>query len=132
MNRLKCMHGWSAAVGAMDGLTGLLLILVPGFVLGLLGIPDLSDDTLVFVSWIGVFVAGVGMSYGFAFGSRRAGEAVWKSTAMIRLLVFVFLTIQVVAGRMPVAWMGVACTDGFVAAVQIAVLRAGWWKEVRG
>jgi hypothetical protein len=132
MNRLKCMHGWSVAVGAMDALTGLLLVLVPSFVLGLLGIPAPGDPVLVFVSWIGVFVMGVGLSYGLVFGSRRAGALVWTFTAGIRLMVCVFLTIQVVAGRMPAAWMWVAGADGFVAAVQLRVLRLGWWKEARG
>lgn len=132
MNHLKCMHGWSVAVGAMDALTGLLLVFVPALVLRLLGIPELGAESLVFVSWIGVFVTGVGLSYGLVFGSRRAGAAVWTFTGMIRLLVCVFLTIQVVSGRMSAAWLLVAGADGFVAFAQFVVLRAGWWKEVRG
>lgn len=132
MNHLKCMHGWSVAVGAMDALTGLLLVFVPSFVPGLLGVPVPDETALMFVSWIGVFVTGVGLSYAMVFSSRRAGAVVWQFTGTIRLLVCVFLTIQVVAGRMPGAWMWVAGADGFVAAVQFWVLRLGWWKEVRG
>jgi hypothetical protein len=132
MKHLKCMRGWSVAMGAMDALTGLLLVFVPGLVLRLLGISELGGESLVFVSWIGVFVAGVGLSYGLALGSRRAGEAVWTFTGTIRLLVCVFLTAQVVAGRMPGAWMWVAGADGFVAGVQFVALRAGWWKESQG
>lgn len=132
MNRLKCMLLWSAAVGAMDAMTGLLLVFVPALVLRLLGIPELGAESLVFVNWIGVFVTGVGLSYGLVFGNRSAGAAVWTFTGMIRLLVCVFLTTQVLAGRMPLAWLLVAGADGFVAVAQFVVLRAGWWKEVRG
>jgi len=132
MNHLKCMHGWSVAVGAMDALTGLLLVFAPGLVLRLLSIPEPPAEVLVFVSWIGVFVTGVGLSYGLVFGSRQAGAVVWSFTGMVRLLVCVFLTVQVVLGRMPAAWMVVAVSDGAVAALQFRILRAGWWKEDRG
>ena len=132
MNRLKWMHLWSAAVGAMDAVTGLLLVFLPALVLRLLGIPELGAESWVFVSWIGVFVTGVGLSYGLTFRNRQSGETVWAFTGLVRLLVCVFLTIQVVAGRMPVAWLLVAGADGAVAAVQLVVLGAGWWKEGRG
>ncbi len=98
----------------------------------MLGVPDLAAESLVFVSWIGVFVTGVGLSYALVFGNRPAGAAVWTFTGMVRLLVCVFLTIQVLAGRMPMAWLFVAGADGFVAIAQFAALGAGWWKEGRG
>lgn len=128
MNKNQFLKVWSVAVGAMDAVTGLLLIFAPALVLGLLGIAPPSADALVFLSWMGVFVCGVGLSYGLALGSRPRGEAVWMFTAMIRLLVALFVALRVFNGSLAPAWALVGISDAAVALVQIAVLRAGWWK----
>lgn len=130
MKRVKFLRFWSIAVGSMDALTGLLLVLAPGRVLEQLGIARPAEDALVFVSWIGVFVMAVGLSYGLALGKRGWGEAAWSFTSLVRLLVAVFLTTQILGETMAKPWALVALTDAAVALVQIAVLRAGWWKEV--
>ncbi len=113
----------------MDALTGLLLIFVPARVLGLLGIQPPSADALVFVSWIGVFVMSVGLSYGLVFLKRRHGEAVWAFTSLVRMAVAVFLTARVLGETMEKSWMLVAVSDAAVALVQIVILRLGWWRE---
>ncbi len=128
--KVKFLRYWSISVGAMDALTGLLLILAPGPVLGLLGIAPPAPEALVFVSWIGVFVMAVGVSYAMALGRRGRGEAVWGFTAMVRIMVAVFLTIQILAGIMAPAWALVGISDAFVAVIQIVILRQGWWREV--
>lgn len=130
MNKIQFLKFWSAAVGAMDAVTGLLLIFVPTLVLGLLGIAPPSPDALVYLSWMGVFVCGVGLSYGLALGRRTRGETVWIFTALIRALVAVFLIVRIVHGSLAPAWAAVAVSDALVAIVQIVVLRAGWWKGV--
>jgi len=132
MDKTIFLKLWSAAVGAMDALTGLLLIFAPGLVLRLLGIDVPSDDSLVFLSWIGVFVAAVGLSYAFAFVRHRGwGEAVWLFTALVRIMVCVFLVTRITMEDMAPAWIVVAVSDGLVAAVQFAVVRKGWWREVQ-
>ena len=129
MKHLKWMRFWSVAVGAMDAVTGALLIFAPALVLGLLGIGTPSADALQFLSWIGVFVMAVGLSYGLALGEPRRGEAVWIFTALVRMMVAVFLTGKILSGTMAPAWLMVAASDGAVALVQLAILRAGWWRE---
>lgn len=130
MTKRRFLKLWSVAVGAMDALTGLLLIFVPDLVLRLLKIEAPSPDSMVFLSWIGVFVMAVGLSYGLALGKRRgAGEVVWMFTALARVLVAVFLTAKITAGVMPMAWALVALSDGLVALVQMVILRKGWWRE---
>ena len=122
---------WSLTVGAMDAVTGLALIIAPAAVLELLQVQPFSPDALVFVSWIGVFVLAVGLSYGLALLPRRSrGETVWAFTALVRSLVAVFLTAQILDQSLPMAWAAVGLTDFLVAMVQIAVLHAGWWKDV--
>lgn len=130
MNKIKFLRFWSVAVGSTDAVTGLLLMFFPSVVLGLLNIDPPSPDALVFLSWMGVFICGVGLSYGLALGRRSRGETVWVFTALIRAMVAVFLTVKIIHGSLAPAWAVVGASDAFVAVVQIAILRAGWWKGV--
>jgi hypothetical protein len=130
MNKLKFLRFWSVAVGSMDAVTGVLLIFFPALVLGMLGIAPPSPDALVLLSWIGIFVCGVGLSYALAMGRRSRGETVWVFTALIRSMVAVFLIVEIMNGSMTPAWTVVAISDGFVAIVQVVILRLGWWKGV--
>ena len=130
MNKVKFLRSWSAAVGSMDAMTGLLLILVPALVLRMLKIEPPSRDALVFLSWIGVFVMAVGLSYAMALGGRTRGETVWTFTALVRILVALFLVIRILDGTMDKTWALVGASDGIVGVLQIVILRAGWWKKV--
>jgi hypothetical protein len=130
MKKQNFLNYWSVAMGSMDALTGLLLIFVPALVLKVLKIDVPSGDALVFLSWIGVFVMGVGLSYGFAIGRRARGEAVWLITSLVRILVAAFLTAKIVGGSLQMQWALVAVADASVALVQVAILRLGWWREV--
>ena len=130
MNKPFILKSWSVAVGSMDALTGLLLIITPLGVLRLLNIDPPSADALVFLSWIGAFVMAVGLSYGLALGQQRnRGETVWMVTSLVRMMVAFFLTARVTSGSLPLAWMLVAVSDAFVAMVQIILIRKGWWRE---
>ena len=131
MSRIQFLRYWSVTVGTMDAVIGLLLIFVPGLVLDLLKIPLPSPEALDFLSWIGVFVLSVGLSYGLALGRRSRGETVWVFTAAVRLMVAFFLTCKIMTGSMLPAWALVGFVDGLVGCVQIAIVRGGWWKEAR-
>ncbi len=130
MNRVTFLRLWSIGVGGMDAMTGGLLIVAPALVLKLLGIATPSPDALVFLSWMGVFIASVGLSYGMALGKRARGETVWAFTAMVRLLVALFLTVKILDGTLVAAWAIVGASDAIVGIGQIIILRAGWWKGV--
>ena len=130
MTKAKFLRYWSVAVGSMDALTGLLLIFVPALVLRMLGITPPAGEVLVFISWVGVFVMSVGLSYGLALGKRGWGEAVWIFTSLVRIMVAVFLTTRILDGSLAKAWALVALADASVALVQMAIVRAKWWREV--
>lgn len=133
MKKLLLLKVWSIGMGAMDSLTGLLLILAPEQVLGLLKIEPPSPDAMVFLSWIGVFVMAVGLSYGMALGKCSSqSETVWAFTALVRIMVAIFLTFMITAGTLPTAWAVVALSDGVVALAQVVILRKGWWREELG
>jgi hypothetical protein len=85
----------------------------------------------VFVSWIGVFVGAVGLSYGLALINRRRGATVWAFTTLVRALVGVFVCCQIASGGLALPWGLVAVADLAVAGFQFALLRARWWEEVR-
>ena len=89
-----------------------------------------AGEVLVFISWIGVFVMSVGLSYGLALGKRGWGEAVWIFTSLVRIMVAVFLTTRILDGSLAKAWALVALADASVALVQMAIVRAKWWREV--
>lgn len=131
MKRIQFLKWWSVAVGSMDAVTGLLLIFAPGLVLDLFGIAAPSEDSLVFLSWIGVFVLAVGLSYSLALGRRSRGETVWAFTALVRILVAVFITIRIVEGSLVPAWAMVGISDGVVGLVQVLILKKGWWREAQ-
>jgi hypothetical protein len=130
MNKTRFINLWSMSVGAMDSLTGILLVFFPLLVLDLLGIAPPSGGGLVFVQWIGIFVMGVGLSYGLSFGRRSRGETVWVFTALIRSLVAVFLLVNIMTDSLVPAWGLVGICDAVVAIVQIVILRLGWWKGI--
>ncbi|MEI6653650.1 MAG: hypothetical protein WCP45_02700 [Verrucomicrobiota bacterium] len=129
MNIRKFVVPWSIAVGAMDAVTGLLLVMVPALILQLLGIAPPSGEALVFVSWIGVFVTGVGLSYAMVLVDRRSAKTVWMITAMLRGLVAAYVAWRIADGSLVPVWAMVALTDSVVAMVQIAVVRSSGWKE---
>jgi hypothetical protein len=130
MNKTGFIKFWSIAVGSMDAVTGILLMFFPLHVLQMLGIAAPSADAVVFLRWIGVFVCGVGLSYGLSLGRRSRGETVWVFTALIRSLVAVFVLIQIMLDSLVPAWGLVGISDAFVAVVQVVILRLGWWKGV--
>jgi hypothetical protein len=130
MTKLNFLKIWSVMVGGMDALTGLLLIFMPATVLRLLRIEAPGADALVYLGWIGVFVLAVGLSYGLALGKHRGrGETVWLFTALVRMLVAVFIVTQITRKTMAPAWIVVALSDGIVATVQMVILRKNWWRE---
>lgn len=131
MIRTNMLRVWSLSMGAMDTLAGLLIVLAPETVIWLLGLKPLPETTLPFFRWIGVFVLGVGLSYGLAFRDIRSGAAAWAFTGMARMMVCAYLTTMVAAELMEAEWLLVAAADGGVALVQFAGLALGWWKEAR-
>lgn len=115
----------------MDAATGLMLVVAPGFTLRLMRVPAPDPASLVFVSWIGVFVLAVGCSYFLAprrlsnSNERERLAVVWRFTTIARALVAAFVTWRVVTGGLPPAWLTVAATDAVIAAVQFQWLRGG-------
>lgn len=119
---------WSAGVGAMDACTGLLLIFAPGFTLKLMGL-SVPAEVLPYQSWIGAFVLSTGLAYAWAVRrptherEKGAREMVWKMTALVRIVIALFLTERILIGSLSSGWGTVAATDAVVALVQWVALK---------
>ena len=127
----KVLLAYQLITGASDTFTGALLMIAPALVLGLMH-ADAPADTLTYVSYIGSFVLAVGLCclYGARLvirrDPRRQLATVWLLTALIRMSVAAFVTIQIVNGTLAPQWAPVAGFDGLCFLIQAVGLRKHW------
>lgn len=117
---------YSLAAGACDATTGLLLVAAPALTLQLMGISPAPAEP-VFLRFLGVFVGAVGLAYLYPFlldpARRLARLAVMlEVTALVRLLVGVFVTACLLSGALALPWISVASTDLSLAIIQLVLL----------
>jgi hypothetical protein len=128
LHRFVAPYCWLA--GFSDALTGLLLVAAPVRTLGWLFIPPPAAEP-VYLRYVGVFVAAVGLSYLYPLllrpgaARRRRLATVLEVTALQRSAVALFLFAAVAGGALPAPWLGVALFDGALATLQLTVLRPG-------
>jgi hypothetical protein len=131
-NRTKSTVSLTLALfaGAMDTVTGILLMVLPRFTLSLMGL-SAAEEALVYVQFIGAFVFGVGSLYLWGFcGARFLGlwgglAGIFYATAWVRFVIFVFVTLAVLGGLLESLWITVALTDGALAVAQVLWLWRG-------
>lgn len=116
---------WTAGGG--DLATGLALVLRPAWIAGLLGV-SVAPQALLFLRWIGVFVACVGAAYLYPWlwpeGPSRWGRlrVALEVTAGARVAVAGFVASAVVAAALSEPWLLVAGFDALVAIAQMFLL----------
>ncbi|WP_420239016.1 hypothetical protein ACOBR2_05330 [Telmatobacter bradus] len=125
---------YQIGVACSDTLTGASLIIAPAFTLCRMGIV-INDASQVYISYIGAFVLGIGLSCGYGAlvlilrGDRTRVQMVWLLTAIVRGSVAVFVTEQVLSHSLAPGWIGVAVFDGVCALVQGIGLRQEWLND---
>lgn len=126
---------YQCAAGLCDATTGLLLIAAPASTLGLMGLTVIPQPD-AFLRYIGVFVFSVGLTYLWTVlrwplndRATLVWSTQWKITALIRLLVALFVVWQVATHAIEVRWMTVALSDGAFAAIQVIGLQRGWLQR---
>lgn len=123
--------GYHVVAGMSDTATGALLMAAPVFTLQLMHLA-VPADALPFLSFIGAFVLGVGLSYLYgAMLVRRGGctsklEALWLVTAILRGSVAAYVCAAVLSGALAPGWVAIAFFDGACVMIQAAGLRRGW------
>jgi hypothetical protein len=131
--RKSIILGLSLCAGSGDLFTGLLLVFAPAFTLGLMRVPVPAD--LVFLRFVGCFVAAVGLSYflGLASWWKRLDisrlRACWELTIAFRLAAAAYVAWQVWHGALTPPWLSVPIVDGFWGGLQMALLQRGIFEE---
>lgn len=99
--------------GGLDFCTGLALVAAPAFTLSVMGVAAPTAEAMIFVRFVGVFVAAVGASYlwASAFGNVAAFRTMLQLTLLFRLGAGVFTGIAVLTSALTTAWLGVTATD---------------------
>jgi len=121
----------SILAGGCDLGAGLMLVCAPAMTLAIMGVPAVSD--LVWIQYIGVFVACVGLGYfaGLLAWRRTRSQmrlrTVWELTVLFRGAIGSFVGIEVVLGRLQPGWSAVVATDWFWAGLQIVLLVGGFF-----
>lgn len=126
INKVKAFQ-WIA--GACDACTGALLVYAPAWTLRLMGVGRIPqpDDA---ISFVGVFVMAVGLSYFLVREDDLPGWRMqWKITALVRLSVACFLAWKIWAQGWEMAWATVLMTDLVVAGAQVAGLKRQWLEK---
>jgi uncharacterized protein YjeT (DUF2065 family) len=132
MTNSRWITAFQYAAGLGDTCTGLLLVLAPELAARLMHVTILPSP-IVFLSYIGIFVLCVGLSYlwvawitSLGWGSASVWQTQWVITGLIRSSVAIFLAISIATGRLDPAWTLVALTDGVIACVQWLGMYRGW------
>ena len=126
--KARAFELYQRGAGVCDASTGLLLLFTPAAALRLMRIERLPSE-LVYMQFIGAFVFGVGLSYLlFSRFPRNSAEAaaaraMWIMSAVLRIAVGGFVSVQVLTNTLEARWAIVAFVDLLLAAVQLANLR---------
>jgi hypothetical protein len=129
--------GYQLLTGLSDSSVGLLLVVAPATTMDLMKLHPLPDS-LVFLSYIGIFVFSVGIAclYGAVLlltrpvGTEKL-QTVWLLTAITRGLVAVFVAAKILSGSLEPGWITVAITDGTFALLQSIGLARGWLDNAK-
>jgi hypothetical protein len=134
MSKRSLLFAYQLLTGFSDTSTGLLLTFSPSLTIGLMGL-QVVPSTLLFLSYIGVFVLSVGLAclYGAALTTTPASlqklEVVWLLTGITRGLVAAFIVWKILAGLLEPGWAAVAISDGAFAVLQAIGLGRGWLAD---
>jgi hypothetical protein len=130
-NKLEQGAVWLAlAAGGLDLGTGLGLVVAPAPLLSLMGVAVPGAEALVYLRWIGAFVAAVGFSYLWALSRRDVTllRHVLEFTIWFRLAAGFYSAYAVATGGLSAVWASVPATDLALAATQAWLLRRGVFR----
>lgn len=128
---LKGARGLAVAAGGLDFATGLGLVSVPAFTLARMGAPIPGGEALLYVRFVGVFVAAVGASYlgALALGGAARLRNVFGFTLPFRIGAGTFTGLAVALGALAPAWLAVTATDFALAGAQGWLLAKGMGRH---
>jgi len=121
MNHVRFAQFLALFAGLLDFGVGLGLAFLPAKFLPLMGTPTPSDEALVYLRFVGAFVAAVGASYLWALIRSDITRlcSVLEFTILFRLAAGIFSSIAIVRGWLATAWAPVPATDFILIGVQL-------------
>jgi cytochrome c oxidase cbb3-type subunit 1 len=127
----RMSRGLALGAGCLDAGTGLGLVFAPELVLGLMGASVPGAEALIYLRWVGAFVAAVGASYLIALvaGGGARLRAVFEFTIVFRLAAGLFSAVAIARGWLGPVWVSVPLADFALAAVQVWLLRKGVGRD---
>jgi hypothetical protein len=121
----------AALAGAMDLGAGLSLVFLPGLALRLMGVAPLTGDGLVFLRFVGAFVAAVGATYLWALlRPRERLRVVLGATLFFRFAAGSYSLFAILTGLLNPAWASVPATDFALVGLQAWLLARGVGRNV--
>lgn len=119
--RLLCIFA-----GAMDTLAGLGLMLIPTIVLPLMWVTVPGAEALIFLRFVGAFVAAVGCTYLWALAAPAGRlRVVLGATIFFRLAAGGYSLSAIALGHLSPWWLSVPVTDFGLVLAQTLLLRRG-------
>lgn len=114
----------AAVAGSMDLSTGIALVVTPAQVLEWMRAPAIAGEALVFLRFVGAFVAAVGAAYLWALRGNRSDRlrTTFELTVLFRGAAGTFTAWAILAGQLPGAWWCVSATDLGLVALQLVLL----------
>ncbi len=129
---INSLARWLAlCAGALDFSSGLGFVFLPSFALRVMGVAIPGAEALVFVSFVGVFVAAIGATYlwaALALGGRL--RIILQATLFFRIGVFAFTGLSVLTGALDKGWLLVTLADAGLVTAQSWLLAKGAGRDV--
>jgi hypothetical protein len=112
--------------GAMDTAAGLGLMLIPTVVLPLMFVAVPGPEALIFLRFVGAFVAAVGITYLWALAAPAERlRVVLGATIIFRIAAGSYSLCAILLGHLSPMWLSVPATDFGLAVAQSLLLRRG-------
>lgn len=111
--------------GSLDFCTGLGLVFFPRLVLPLMRVSVPEGEALVYLRFVGAFVAAVGGCYLWALvrGGLSRLRSTLELTILFRLSAGAFSAVAIGLGWLSVAWLSVPITDFALVALQLWLVK---------
>jgi hypothetical protein len=121
MNRTRLARLLALTAGLLDLGTGAGLVFLPAKILTLMRVPVPADEAIVYVRFVGAFVAAVGACYLWALllGGAARLRGLLEFTILFRLAAGAFSAIAIARGWLVLGWASVPATDFALAGIQL-------------
>ncbi|MFT3783157.1 MAG: hypothetical protein QM790_14205 [Nibricoccus sp.] len=125
MSPTKLARVVALLAGTLDFCTGLGLVFAPKLLLPLMRVTTPGEDALIYLRFVGAFVAAVGGSYLWALvrGGTERLRSTLELTIIFRLLAGGYSSAAIVMGWLPIAWSSVPLTDFTLVCLQFWLVK---------